>query len=88
MKIQRSYEQATLQKTEAELVFNVSHVQQGFNYTYFFRFFSIIGYYKVLKIVPCAIQQVLVVYLFYKQEYVSVSILSHLLACSYTLPIP
>ena len=31
----------------------------------FFRLFSIIGYYKILSIVPCAIQKVLVVYLFY-----------------------
>ena len=40
-----------------------------FRYTYiyiffFFRFFSIIVYYKILNIVPCAIQSVLV-YLFY-----------------------
>ena len=34
-------------------------------YISFFRFFSLIGYYKILSIVPCAIQQVLVVYLFY-----------------------
>ena len=25
-------------------------------YIFFFRFFSIIGYYKILNIVPCAIQ--------------------------------
>ena len=31
---------------------------------YFFRFCSLIGYYKILNIVPCAIQQVLVVYQF------------------------
>ena len=31
---------------------------------FFFRFFSIIGYYKILNIVSCAIQQVLVGYLF------------------------
>ena len=30
-----------------------------------FIFFSIIGYYKILSRVPCAIQQVLDVYLFY-----------------------
>ena len=30
----------------------------------FFRFCSLIGYYKILNIVPCAIQQVLVVYQF------------------------
>ena len=34
-------------------------------YILFFRFFSIIGYYKILKIVSCALQQVLVVNLFY-----------------------
>ena len=28
------------------------------------RFFSLIGYYKILNTVPCAIQEVLVVYLF------------------------
>ena len=32
------------------------------------QFFSIIGYYKMLRIVPCAIQQVLVGYLFYIQQ--------------------
>ena len=32
--------------------------KQEFSYIYmsFFRFFSIIGYYKMLNIVPCAIQ--------------------------------
>ena len=34
-------------------------------YTLFIRFFSITGYYKTLTIVPCAIHQVLVVYLSY-----------------------
>ena len=34
-------------------------------YIFFFRFFSLISYYKILSIVPCAIQQVLVGYLFY-----------------------
>ena len=38
---------------------------QGEDIYSFFRFFSIIGYDKILKIVPCALQQVLVVYLFY-----------------------
>ena len=32
---------------------------------FFFRFFSIISYYKILNTVPCATQVVLVVYLFY-----------------------
>ena len=36
-------------------------------YLFFFRLFSLIGYYKILNIVPCAIQQDLVVYLFYIQ---------------------
>ena len=35
-----------------------------------FRFFSLIGYYKILSIDPCAIWQVLVAYLFYTQQYV------------------
>ena len=34
-------------------------------YSFFFRFFSRIGYYRVLSRVPCAIQYVVVVYLFY-----------------------
>ena len=34
-------------------------------YIFFFRFFSIIGYYRILSIVPCAIQWVLVVYFIY-----------------------
>ena len=34
-------------------------------YLFFFRFFSHIGYYKVLSRVPCAIQQVLADYIFY-----------------------
>ena len=59
---------------ELWLIYNVvldSGVQQSdsviFIYIFFFRFFSIIGYYKILNIVPCAIQYrwVLVVYLFY-----------------------
>ena len=35
-----------------------SKVRQLYIYIYqlFFRFFSIIGYYKILNIVPCAIQ--------------------------------
>ena len=32
---------------------------------FFFRFFSHVGYYRILSIVPCAVQQVLIVYLFY-----------------------
>ena len=34
-------------------------------YTFLFRFFSCIGYYKILRIVPCAIQQVSVGFLFF-----------------------
>ena len=34
-------------------------------YLFFFRFFSHIGYYRVVSRVLCAIQQVLVGYLFY-----------------------
>ena len=33
----------------------------------FYRLFSVIGYYKILRIVPCAIQEDLVVYLFYSR---------------------
>ena len=32
---------------------------------FFFRFLSLIGHYKTLSIVPCAIRQVLTGYLFY-----------------------
>ena len=42
-------------------------------YIFFFRFFSIIGYYKILNIVPCAMQQDLVIYLFHIQQFVSVN---------------
>ena len=67
---------------EVELIYNVvlvSGVQQSDSviheciYIFFFRFFSIIGYYKILRTVPCALQQVLVVYLFYIQSCVSVN---------------
>ena len=34
-------------------------------YVFFFRFISLIGYYKILTLVACATQQVLVVYLFH-----------------------
>ena len=34
-------------------------------YIFYFRFFSLIGYNKVLNIVSCARQEVLVGYLFY-----------------------
>ena len=42
-------------------------------YPLFFRFFSHIGHYRVLSRVPCAIQQVLVSYLFYVKQCVYVS---------------
>ena len=32
---------------------------------YFCRLYSIIGYYKIMGIIPCAIQYILVAYLFY-----------------------
>ena len=38
-----------------------------FSCIYFFRFFSILSYYKVLSIILCAVQLVFVVYLFYIQ---------------------
>ena len=51
----------------SDLIYNVvlvSGIQQNdsvihiymYIYIFFFRFFSIIGYYKILNIVPCAIQ--------------------------------
>ena len=49
----------------------VSGVQQSDSvihigvYIYIFRFFSLIDYYRILSRVPCAIQYVLVGYLFY-----------------------
>lgn len=36
-----------------------------YSYLLFFKFFFIIGYFKLLNIIPCAIQQDLVFYLFY-----------------------
>ena len=40
-------------------------VTQHSTYIYFFRFFSIVGYYKILNIILCPTQYVPVVYLFY-----------------------
>ena len=34
----------------------------------FVRYFSIIGYYRILNTVPCALEKGLVVYLVYKQQ--------------------
>ena len=71
---------------EVQLIYNVvlvSGVQQSdpvlymYAYVYiyiFFRFFSIVGYYKILKIVLCTIEQVLVVYLFYIWQCVSANL--------------
>ena len=42
-------------------------------YTLLFRFFTYIGYYTVLSGFPCAIQQVLVIYLFYIQQQVYIT---------------
>ena len=43
-------------------MFQVYKVIQLYMYMLFYRVFSIIGYYKVLSIVPCATQYVFVVY--------------------------
>ena len=42
-------------------------------YLFFFKFFSHLGYYRILSRVPCAIQQVLVGYLFEIQQCVHVN---------------
>ena len=52
---------------ETQLIYNlvlVSGIQQSDSIYSFLRFFSIIVYYNILNIVPCAIQD-LVVYFFY-----------------------
>ena len=53
-----------------------SIVNQLYIYIYplCFRFFSHIGHYRVLSRVPCAIQQVLISYLFYIQQCVCVNL--------------
>ena len=38
---------------------------------YICTLYSIIDYYKVMAIIPCAIQHILVAYLFYKQQFVN-----------------
>ena len=48
-----------------------SKVIQLYIYTFFFIFFSIMVYYRTLNIVPCAIQQDLVVYPFYIYQFAS-----------------
>ena len=60
---------------EIWLIYNVtlvSGVQQSDSviYIFFFRLFSIIGYYEILNTVPCALRQVLVGFLFYIQQWV------------------
>ena len=42
-------------------------------YISFFRFFSHIGYYKILSILPCAIQQVFIGFLFYIQQCMTIN---------------
>ena len=42
-------------------------------YSFFFRFLTHVGYYRILSRVPCAIQQVLVGYLFYIQQCIYVN---------------
>ena len=51
----------------------IAHIPYKFIYIFSLRFFSILGYYKILSIVPCVIQQVLVVYLFCIQQCVYVN---------------
>ena len=63
---------------EVELIYNVSHVHQSdsviYIYILFFRFFAIIGYYKILNIVPCALPQVLLfIYFIYSSLYLLIS---------------
>ena len=48
----------------------ISGIQQNASYIYIFGLFSLIGYYKIWKRVPCAIRQVLAGYLFCTQKYV------------------
>ena len=55
---------------EVELIYNavfISGVQNSDSVIslILFRFSSLIGYYKILSGVPCAIQQLLISYLFY-----------------------
>ena len=38
------------------LVSGVQHRDSLCTHTFFFRFFSLIGYYKILSMVPCALQ--------------------------------
>ena len=76
-------------KIEVQFIYNVgfiSSVQESesqihtHTHTFFFRFFSVIGYCKILSIFPYGIQQVLIVYLFYMQwcVYVNPQLVMHL----------
>ena len=51
----------------------VSDAQQSYSviciYKFFFRFFPIVGYYKILNILPCAIQYDLAVYFMFSGGY-------------------
>ena len=75
--------QFLFKKIELQLIYNlvfVSGVEQSSviyiyicTHTPLSRFFSIIGYYKILNIAPLAMRQVLVAYLFYMQQCASVN---------------
>ena len=65
---------------EVQLICNVTDVQQSDSVihlldinVYIFRFFSIVGYYKISNIFPCVIQYVLIGFLFYIQQGVAVN---------------
>ena len=45
-------------------VSGICRVIELYVYMFFFRFLSLLSYYKTLNIVPCAMWSVLVVYLF------------------------
>ena len=54
------------------LIYNfvlVSGVQQSYICIFFFRFFPIIVQYRILYIIPCAIEQIFVVYFIYSSVY-------------------
>ena len=65
-----------LKKIKVQLIYSVvliSGIQQSdsiYIYIVFFIVFSIIGCYKILNVVPCAIHQDLVFYLFCMQQFV------------------
>ena len=43
---------------------------------HFYRLYSIKAYYKTMALIPCAIQYILVAYLFYAQQFVSLNPIS------------